>query len=56
MINTEYIVIIDDNEDVWNLTQNIFEKEKRISTCKDIIRKTRIEKCNVDITGLDNNK
>ncbi len=56
MINTEYIVIIDDNEDVWNLTQKIFEKEKRISTCKDIIRKTRIKKCNVDITRLNNNK
>ena len=28
MINTEYVVIIDDDEDVWNLTQKIFENEK----------------------------
>ena len=37
MINTEYVVIIDDNEDVWNLTQNIFEKERRVSIRKNII-------------------
>lgn len=38
MINTEYIVIIDDNEDVWELTQKIFKDEKRIPTCKNVIR------------------
>ena len=37
MINTEYVVVIDDNEDVWDLTQNIFKNEKRISVCENII-------------------
>lgn len=56
MINTEYVVIIDDNEDVWNLTQNIFEKERRVSIRKNIIRKEQAKRSNVIVTRPDNSK
>lgn len=52
MINTEYVVIIDDDEDVWNLTQKIFENEKGYQLVKTSSNSKKLKEAMLTLPDL----